>query len=765
MKKKNSFIIWLLSIIFISFLMIASIYLYFNGIIDISAFLPILLAVIDLLVTIIGGYSFFRYPYINNHLYDYDLDSFVDRNSEMKKIFNQLNSGDRLIYISGQNGIGKTWLLNMLNKKIYEKDGVYLRKATSIYIDIQNGADIRKSLLTIIKSNEDLNNIDLLKRLHKITKSKNIVILLDNASDSVFLDVEEWIRTLLSLDGNIIFVIATVSKKQEAINMSKFSDKEIKQLASLENISIDDNDYDTILSVSNGLPIMISLLVRHYKPGDDFHCISEAHTYIEKIYKSLNDDLRLLAVNLAYASLSTSAISLFQFRKFFPKCTKDNLKALINNGLVEYSNNSNQIKVPDFFAQVIREITSDLRYDICQQLYCYICNTTNNLKDKLIYLLLSNCLYMAFEELEQHFVELLQDREYNYFVYLFEMLEDFHLLNPVYDVRDIRVDLYYCYIHSFLELGEYQKAREYLEDSEKWNTDVNLRKINSSLSFEFNFDLADMEHFFGEFEHAIESYQIIQRYSITDAQKLKCQWAIGHCYRHLGDLASMNIALNCFESIISQGSHTAYYIRSYQSIILIKLFLQDKNYDYKEAFSRMIESIDDSNIKGKAEILTSRQYALYHRIILGNNIEALKILQGAVDSLKKTGIRIIYDYYFEIAETIRHIIVCSKEKDGTMLNQCFEYYNKALEFAVRSGDKSLENVVHIGLILTRIYLGQSISDDLRLIIEICDFSERKHITYILNYAYMLKDYLLNAEYVNSSPERFDALMNMNIFIM
>lgn len=163
--------------------------------------------------------------------------------------------------------------------------------------------------------------------------------------------------------------------------------------------------------------------------------------------------------------------------------------------------------------------------------------------------------------------------------------------------------------------------------------------------------------------------------------------------------------------------------------------------------------------------MSSRQYALYQRIIRNDYESSLKTLYTALVDLEKNGLRIKYDYYFEIAETLRHkIIVDYNEGDYKESLSC---YQKALDFSLRAKDISLQNISQLGIILLKIFQKQSNTTDLNNVIEICDFCREKKIAYIYNYSIQIKDYLLNIQYSNKKNDKlyFNKLIEMQLFIM
>lgn len=768
MKREKGFIFLVLSfIISITVLLLITI-LFYKKQMTIAAYAMNIIALLDIFIGLSSCYKNFISPYINNHLYIYDLDRFVDRDAELDDVIQKINSGKKIIYVSGRLGIGKTQFLHKLIYDINQEKSLLVYNVYPLYIDLRCGKNLRKAIKEKIQVHDDLNNIDLLKSLHKITKSRHILILLDNVDENLYLEMNEYINTLIKLDNTIIFVIASVSMSAmyQQTKMSNFSIEEVKEIAKKENITIDKELCHKIIEMSGGLPSIIVLLIKQLKLTGGLDDTNDVEIYIEQICHNLTHEQKDLIAHISYYSLIETEIIFFDLSKYYCYYTKHNIGTLVENGLIDYDTSKNIIIIQDYFANIIQNIFADKRFEISNSIYLMLEQKKPKDKYNLIFLLLTNIRYITEDELIMALSKIMDENEYQFLIYLFEILDDFHKLNKFYDSSQVHNKLLFCYVHSLLELGEYHKAQKYIETSDSWNKYINLRIINSQMEFDFCFDIADIDHFFGNYELAIESYMTIQQCNITFSQYNKCQWAIGHCYRHLGDFNSMNIALNIFEEIIKdETAMNNYYIRSYQSIVLIKLFLNDIEYNYESAFSKMIEFLQMNNPNKIKEIKTSRQYALYHRIILKNESHSLKILYKALETLEKSGIRIKYDYYFEIAETLRHMLIISY--DEKILTECFEYYNKSLDFALKSGDISLKAISQIGIILLKIYKKKSCSKDLQKITELCDFCYKKKISYIFNYAYKIKDYLLNSIHEGKEQQTlaYNNLMRMNLFIM
>lgn len=770
MKKKKSYFIWLAFIIIFSVLLILLTFLYYLKKIDLSVYISLALADLTLIATFLPFRNKFILPYVNDYSQERDLSSFVDRVIESRTVIDSINNGQKIIYITGRPGIGKKFflckLIDMINKekKIFIASSVY-----SLYINVEAGKNIKQCIREKIGAINELNNPDLVKELHRVTKSKIIILLINNVNLKLYLDMEEDINALTKVDNNIIFVITVecLSEMYKPVKMSDFTETEVKELALKKNVNISDEICKSIIQKTGGLPILINCFINQFKLTGNLSDDTEADIFIKKICDRLTLEEKDLLSLISYYSIAKASISMYQLSKHCEICTKRNIKKLAENGLIAFVPHTGEISMQNFFAMKIRELYESDRFRKCVFIYKMLKKDEKEIKNTIIFLLLSNIKGINESELIDFLLNFLIDKEYYFLIHLFETLDDFHKLNISYDNKTVRVNLLYCYIHSLVEIGEYEKAAQYIESSETWISEINVREINSQLDFDFNFDIADMSHFFGDFELAIDSYMKLQRLNLNETQNVKCQWAIGHCYRHMGDINSMNIALTCFNSIIQEENYVNpdYFIRAYQSLILVKLFLNDKNYEYEKAFDNQLNYLHKAGINKEKEIMSSRQYALYQRIVKNDYETSLKILHTALVDLEKKGLRIKYDYYFEIAEALRHKIMVEYNVED--YKRSLFYYQKALDFSIRAKDISLKNISQLGIILLKIFQKKTNDSDLKKVMEICDFCKEKKIAYIYNYSYQIKEYLLNIhiQCKKNDKSHYYKLVEMQLFIM
>ena len=216
--------------------------------------------------------------------------------------------------------------------------------------------------------------------------------------------------------------------------------------------------------------------------------------------------------------------------------------------------------------------------------------------------------------------------------------------------------------------------------------------------------------------------------AVKKEQKVKCQYLYAHCLRHIGK--ELDLAYHIFTELINDESYVddKIRLRSIYSAASIKMFQNNSEYDYIEAFDK-IEHIlhrDAKNEIWKPYVI--RHKAIYEYKINNNFAEAEKILKQAIKLLKVTPLRIKYDIYFELGELYR--IWGNSPKD---YQESFNNYCEALQFSKQVHDYNLYSSSQLGIILLNLKNGFEVDINiLRTII-----SETQKIDLNINYNYAL----------------------------
>lgn len=773
--KKSNFIKKVIICIYIFFLLILLTILYYNphkwfDILTIfltSILFPFLMSIIKKLN---------KKRNLLNSLYAENIPShFIDRTKALEEIIKKINNNNKIIFISGGNGIGKTFFLLKVYQEITEnKYKFYSNKLFPIYLELNDDISIEQAIMNKIKLEENNYSCkEIIQRLRKITKN-DIVILVDNNSTNNYQNMMSFVESLQELDNGLIFIISTYTSSpnlyENNIELEKFSIKEVNEMASEYNLNIPHEISETIFNYSNGIPILIKILLFNQKVVNNSHNSIPAQNYIHEICQRLDKNSLEMLKTVSFFNILEEPMNYSLFRGININFKKNNLRILKERGLINSTND--KIIINNYIAFLIRQCYDDERFDY------YNSFIEKRIKigysdEKYIFLVLnSQNNDLSKLEIKNYLLSFFKKRKYTYFINLYEktFIEDFNLNNN-YDDEEIRNYLMYMYFHSLLELGEYPKAIDFFNNEDLWVSNITLLD-HKTFSFDFNFDSADLYHFQAEYENAIEQYQILKRDEKNSLKNnLKCQWAIAHCYRHMGSEKDLIYSLSISDSICEKTSSKKelfnLYLRNKMSIIMINLYLKNTNYDYEKQFNRLIQKCNQYFLDNKKnEILNSRQRAIFYKIIKKDYDTACKMLYSSIQELENKNLRIKYDYYFEIAEVYRKKALINISNEYLTISK--KYYEKSLRFAKRVNDVNLEMINQLGIIISNIQNEILEEKQLNIILKIEQFAKEKKIFYILNWCASIREYLTIALHDKSNSRvnyLYEKVVNIDLFVM
>lgn len=150
-----------------------------------------------------------------------------------------------------------------------------------------------------------------------------------------------------------------------------------------------------------------------------------------------------------------------------------------------------------------------------------------------------------------------------------------------------------------------------------------------------------------------------------------------------------------------------YYVRAVTSIVSIDIF-ENNNFDPEEALHKLEPLIANETVKYNVY----RHIANIYKRQSSTLDQAIKFLKEKINDLEISQLRILQDYYFELAECYR--IKCKNNK--AYYNFALTYYNKALLFAELNHDINLKINVQIGKALLN-YLNDRRIDRLKKSLE------------------------------------------------
>lgn len=223
---------------------------------------------------------------------------FVDRDAEYVKLMNLIQSGqEKIIYISGNFGMGKTLFMKMSCDRINYADRKKWKSYAAFYYNNNHTKTIMQALSNKFCGQSNTSITDISKRLNNATFKKNSILFIDNIYEIDLIECIEFAKAFINCNKNNQVVIAVDSNNNTFhIYPGKFGETEIKLLAHSYNIKIEQAERCEISELSNGYPVYARYSVEAYTKGIKIVDYNNLENYIEELINSLN--------NLEKASLS-----------------------------------------------------------------------------------------------------------------------------------------------------------------------------------------------------------------------------------------------------------------------------------------------------------------------------------------------------------------------------------------------------------------------------------------------------------------------------
>ena len=216
---------------------------------------------------------------------------FVDRDVEYTKLANLIQChDDRIIYIAGNFGMGKTLFIKMACDRINYSDKKRWKSYTSFYFNNNHTKGITQSISDKFCGQPNASVLDISKKLHNATLQKNIILFIDSISEIDLNECTEFARAFIKCNRNNQIVIAVDSNDDEFhISPGKFQENEVELLAHSYDIEMKPSDIYEISELSNGYPVYARYSVEAYRKGVKIADYNNLDNYIAKLVDSLND--------------------------------------------------------------------------------------------------------------------------------------------------------------------------------------------------------------------------------------------------------------------------------------------------------------------------------------------------------------------------------------------------------------------------------------------------------------------------------------------
>ena len=681
-----------------------------------------ILACTGSIITIIAFVKKILLPHPKRQLSNHS--KFTDRYAQLTKLIELVKQDKKIINIYGKKGIGKSYFLKYFSdfvngkisrkyiksKKIYKKLSFSKRiKTKVIYYEINEYIkenDLITDFIENISNKESKNLDDSIKTILKSSICfKKIIIIFDNITNACMENsVENLILRIQPHSKKFVFVLGSIEEltlpklgnDKPKIEILEFNNKEIKEYAKNCQKDLSMETIDKIYDVSNGLPIMVDLMITN----DDFNDKGYYTQYIDTLFHNIqreNEILGLITIYIALLSLTNTEVSLNLLNNFDEKLNIN--KPLLNKlnmlAIIKYNDKKQTIKMHDIIRDyLVHEIATVEYYEAIKDILLFYLNN-NNLHSGSAYaiLLKTNDIDKYTELLIQCIKNSIENEEY---IYLIALGNHYFRNCKNYFKNKLYYSMAYGYILSLLSVGDYPTAKMFSDDES-----LSIRDTIKNNQIDIAIQLADLYHLQSEYDMSIEFYNLILN-SIDKNDNAKyimmCNMKIAHSYRHIG---KYNKAINYYLIAIQiaiqiNDINVIATINLELSVIYMsnpRLFQLEKRYS---SLQEMFEKTYKIILQTDNETSKLLYYRNYSRFLISNfdvhtlPIEAREGLNLALkgyESLKK---RLIYTMDFEFGEYHRF-----KHE----LDEAVSYYQKAIVFSKKNGDKNLETMSYLGIIL------------------------------------------------------------------
>ena len=631
---------------------------------------------------------------IDPNVYNYDNKSFVDRKEIYREITNQIDTlkitkeAVMWIRLFGEDGIGKKALVS----KLFQKYKYPLNKFYFL------GSEDKIKIIDQINNKYPLKNEIYNEKiyLHKLAKSKRTFVVIEANYVNIDLQITEmlsdWNNEIHNKHKLIFITLDSNSSISNLKNQSYIFEYELKRLGNIDSIKFinkllkrnSDINPNDIFKISNGLPATIKFICEQYNKTKN---IIEQTNWLEQ-YLKLNDEIKGDFLKLCLLTLMDGKIK----KKVVKSILNDyNISFLIAQKILVVTNDK-KYYVPAWLINTLL-ISDNYKSDLLHQkeLISRKIQLNPNKERKIDVLICKDSkkllIYMRDLEKQKSYIQIKE--LYNKF------LMEFDYKNVI--DREIII----IFMKSLLELGEYGLFYSLYQ---KYN--VPITENMSYEDFQVNLLIADYYHLTSQYDNSnliFETLLINTDWGQKNIHELK--FYLAHNLRHQGELKKAKFIFN--ELLTINDISNKYYVRAVTSIVSIDIF-ENNNFDPEEALHKLEPLIANETVKYNvyrhiANIYKRQSSTLDH---------AIKFLKEKINDLEISQLRILQDYYFELAECYR--IKCKNNK--AYYNFALTYYNKALLFAELNHDINLKINVQIGKALLN-YLNDRCIDRLKKSLE------------------------------------------------
>lgn len=628
---------------------------------------------------------------------------FVDRDVEYTKLANLIQChDDRIIYIAGNFGMGKTLFIKMACDRINYSDKKRWKSYTSFYFNNNHTKGITQSISDKFCGQPNASVLDISKKLHNATLQKNIILFIDSISEIDLNECTEFARAFIKCNRNNQIVIAVDSNDDEFhISPGKFQENEVELLAHSYDIEMKPSDIYEISELSNGYPVYARYSVEAYRKGVKIADYNNLDNYIAKLVDSLNDlEKSSLSLIICLGLLLQDEIETKLLLGVDNRISRRIIRKLATYSLINIY--KEKIYMDRLISLKCLECLAEYKNASYEKIYNYFKGMLDTNYIALVAALKSDFSY------DHRLIKEILHKQYDdgkfYLLIDIGEIEFAGQINPhLREDKECWMFVRYYYLKSLLELGLYDRAREVVDN---YDIQFNLLDIKDDISFEYQYLLVDLDHLTNYLKDAIAFSEGLMQKSTNNLQLAKCQYLFAHCLRHVGE--ELDRAFSIFTTLADNIDYKddKIRIRSIYSAASIKMFQGNINYPYEKAFEKIeqIMNADEKNVTWMPYV--ARHKAIYEYKICKNIDNAEQILLDTIKLLEVTPLRIKYDIYFELADIYR-LKECTVNNYESSVN----YYLEAAQFAKRSHDYNLESNAQLGLALLNLKYGYDVDID------------------------------------------------------
>lgn len=628
---------------------------------------------------------------------------FVDRDVEYTKLANLIQChDDRIIYIAGNFGMGKTLFIKMACDRINYSDKKRWKSYTSFYFNNNHTKGITQSISDKFCGQPNASVLDISKKLHNATLQKNIILFIDSISEIDLNECTEFARAFIKCNRNNQIVIAVDSNDDEFhISPGKFQENEVELLAHSYDIEMKPSDIYEISELSNGYPVYARYSVEAYRKGVKIADYNNLDNYIAKLVDSLNDlEKSSLSLIICLGLLLQDEIETKLLLGVDNRISRRIIRKLATYSLINIY--KEKIYTDRLISLKCLECLAEYKNASYEKIYNYFKRMLDTNYIALVAALKSDFSY------DHRLIKEILHKQYDdgkfYLLIDIGEIEFAGQINPhLREDKECWMFVRYYYLKSLLELGLYDRAREVVDN---YDIQFNLLDIKDDISFEYQYLLVDLDHLTNYLKDAIAFSEGLMQKSTNNLQLAKCQYLFAHCLRHVGE--ELDRAFAIFTTLADNIDYKddKIRIRSIYSAASIKMFQGNINYPYEKAFEKIeqIMNADEKNVTWMPYV--ARHKAIYEYKICKNIDNAEQILLDTIKLLEVTPLRIKYDIYFELADIYR-LKECTVNNYESSVN----YYLEAAQFAKRSHDYNLESNAQLGLALLNLKYGYDVDID------------------------------------------------------